>query len=147
LLRYCLHRWLETMDSDLEIGSHLDSAKSNRRRIRLVHALSGGPTKPRPEARVSLTRQQDDSATSRARFTPQECHHDFAIALLPRRSRFKGRAYLYTCLRCKWIFRVNDSSGWIIPIDSEGEELPEQISLERIRTFADGPCPSFSRIS
>ena len=132
------------MDSRLEIGSHLDSAKSNRRRIRLVRAHSGGSTKPRLEARLSLARQQ---ATSRARFTPEECRHNFVIALLPRMARFKGLAYLYTCLRCKWIFRINDSAGWIIPVDSQGEELPEQISLERISTFADGPCPSFSRIS
>ena len=134
------------MDSHLEIGSQLDSAKINRARIRLVPAQVGGSTRPRREARLPLTRQQDERAFG-ALFTPQECRHNFAIAVLPRMARFRGEGYLYTCLRCKWIFRVNGSAGSIIPVDAEGEVLPEPISSERIRTFTYGPCPSFSRIS
>src|ERR1017187_7335920 len=61
------------------------------------------------------------------------------FATLPR-----PQPYLYTCVRCKWIFRVNDSHGSIIALDGLGRRLPEPENSKRIVTFRRGQCPAFS---
>ena len=55
-----------------------------------------------------------------------------------------GNPGLYTCVRCKWIFRVNDSRGSIIALDGLGRRLPEPENSKRIVTFRRGQCPAFS---
>jgi hypothetical protein len=76
-------------------------------------------------------------------FSPQERRHNFAVARLPKLARFKAQAYLYTCLRCKYVFRVNDPAGSIVPLGPDGEALTEPVRSQCIQAFADGPCPSF----
>jgi len=75
-------------------------------------------------------------------FTAEEMHHHFAIEALGPGS-FRSQPYIYTCVRCKWIFRVNDPHGSIIALDGLGRHLPEPENTKRALTFQNGPCSSF----
>ena len=84
--------------------------------------------------------------TSRARHkmaVTEEIRHHFAIEALDRPGPLRPQPYLYTCVRCKWIFRINDSRGSIIALDGLGRRLPEPENSKRIVTFHRGPCPAF----
>lgn len=76
-------------------------------------------------------------------FTAEETRHHFAIEALGKPGSFRPQPYLYTCVRCRWIFRVNDSRGSIIALDGLGRHLPEPENAKRIVTFHRGPCPAF----
>ena len=85
--------------------------------------------------------------TSRARHkmaVTEEIRHHFAIEALDRPGPLRPQPYLYTCVRCKWIFRINDSRGSIIALDGLGRRLPEPENSKRIVTFHRGLCPAFS---
>jgi hypothetical protein len=77
-------------------------------------------------------------------FIAEEMRHQFAIETLDRPGPLRPQPYLYTCVRCKWIFRVNDSRGAIIALDGLGRRLPEPENSKRIVTFRQGQCPAFS---
>src|SRR5277367_1205639 len=74
--------------------------------------------------------------------TAETCHH-FAIESLDRPGPLRPQPYLYTCVRCKWIFRINDSRGSVIALDGLGRRLAEPENAKRIATFHRGPCPAF----
>jgi hypothetical protein len=76
-------------------------------------------------------------------FTAEETRHHYAIEALEKPGSFRPQPYLYTCVRCRWIFRVNDSRGSIIALDGLGRHLPEPENAKRIVTFHRGPCPAF----
>jgi len=76
-------------------------------------------------------------------FTAEETRHHFAIEVLEKPGAFRPQPYLYTCVRCRWIFRINDSRGSIIALDGLGRRLPEPENSKRIVTFHRGPCPAF----
>jgi len=76
-------------------------------------------------------------------FTAEETRHHYAIEALEKPGSFRPQPYLYTCVRCRWIFRVNDSRGSIIALDGLGRRLPEPENAKRIVTFHRGPCPAF----
>ena len=76
-------------------------------------------------------------------FTAEETHHHYAIEALEKPVSFRPQPYLYTCVRCRWIFRVNDSRGSIIALDGLGRRLAEPENAKRIVTFHRGPCPAF----
>ena len=76
-------------------------------------------------------------------FTAEETRHHFAIEALEKAGHFRPQPYLYTCVRCRWIFRLNDSRGSIIALDGLGRRLPEPENAKRIVTFHRGPCPAF----
>jgi len=76
-------------------------------------------------------------------FTAEETRHHYAIEALERPGSFRPQPYLYTCVRCRWIFRVNDSRGSIVALDGLGRRLPEPENAKRIVTFHRGPCPAF----
>ncbi len=87
-----------------------------------------------------------DGASSTRRdvaFTAEETRHHFAIEALEKPGSFRPQPYLYTCVRCRWIFRINDSRGSIIALDGLGRRLPEPENSKRIVTFHRGPCPAF----
>jgi hypothetical protein len=77
-------------------------------------------------------------------FTAEEPRHSFAIEALERPGAFRPQPYLYTCVRCRWIFRLNDTRGSIIALDGLGRHLPEPENAKRIVTFHRGPCPAFT---
>ena len=76
-------------------------------------------------------------------FTAEETRHHFAIEALEKPGSFRPQPYLSTCVRCRWIFRINDSRGSIIALDGLGRRLPEPENSKRIVTFHRGPCPAF----
>jgi hypothetical protein len=76
-------------------------------------------------------------------FTAEETRHHFAIEALEKPRSFHPQPYLYTCVRCRWIFRLNDSRGSIIALDGLGRRLAEPENAKRIVTFHRGPCPAF----
>jgi hypothetical protein len=76
-------------------------------------------------------------------FTAEETRHHFAIEALEKPGSFHPQPYLYTCVRCRWIFRLNDSRGSIIALDGLGRRLAEPENAKRIVTFHRGPCPAF----
>jgi hypothetical protein len=73
--------------------------------------------------------------------------HSFALEPLDKPSWFQPRPYLYTCLRCKWMFRINDSLGSVISLDGLGRHIAEPENRRRAATFASGPCPAFSELA
>ena len=80
-------------------------------------------------------------------FSAAEMRHFFAIRALDEPGYFKRRPYLYYCIRCKWMFRVNDFRNSIIALDKQGEKLPKAEANRRAATFAAGPCPAFGNFS
>ena len=76
-------------------------------------------------------------------FSAEEMRHRFAIETLGSAGALRSQPYLYTCVRCKWIFRVNDSRGSIVALDGLGRPLAEPENSKRIVTFHHGPCPAF----
>ena len=82
----------------------------------------------------------------RGGFAARETWHNFAIEALPKPAALKSRPYLYTCVSCKWSFRVNDRTGSIVTLDDAGRPLAEPESSRRAATFASGPCPAFGPI-
>jgi hypothetical protein len=76
-------------------------------------------------------------------FTAEEMHHHFVIESLGKPGSFRSQPYLYTCVRCKWMFRINDPRGSIIALDGLGRHLPEPENTKRALTFHLGPCSAF----
>ena len=91
----------------------------------------------------SATPQLAPRVRRRMAFTAEETRHHFAIEALEKPGSFCPQPYLYTCVRCRWIFRLNDSRGSIIALDGLGRRLPEPENAKRIVTFHRGPCPAF----
>ena len=79
-------------------------------------------------------------------FTAEEMHHHFVIESLGKPGSFRSQPYLYTCVRCKWMFRINDPRGSIIALDGLGRQLPEPENTKRALTFHLGPCSAFPNI-
>src|ERR1019366_6694298 len=94
---------------------------------------------------IPVSATQEDTARARRKmaFIAEEMRHQFAIETLDRPGTFRPQPYLYTCVRCKWIFRINDLRGSIIALDGLGRRLPEPENSKRIVTFHRGPCPAF----
>jgi hypothetical protein len=93
--------------------------------------------------RSSLTPGLATRTRRRMAFTAEETRHHFAIEALEKPGSFRPQPYLYTCVRCRWIFRLNDSRGSIIALDGLGRRLAEPENAKRVITFHRGPCPAF----
>jgi len=91
----------------------------------------------------SATQEGGGRSRRKMAFTAEEMRHHFAIESLEKPGAFRPQPYLYTCVRCKWIFRINDSRGSIKALDGLGRHLPEPENAKRIVTFHRGPCPAF----
>jgi hypothetical protein len=106
---------------------------------------SDGPIEPRATTRIpsSAMRQSSRRVSQRPAFTAEETRHHFAIEALDKSGPFRPQPYLYTCVRCKWIFRINDARGSVIALDGLGRHLPEPENAKRMVTFHRGPCPAF----
>jgi len=76
-------------------------------------------------------------------FSPEEMKHNFAIRSLKRPRFFARRPYIYLCVRCQQIFLVNERRGSIVAVDRNRNPLPEPENSRQVKTFAEGPCPSF----
>jgi len=91
----------------------------------------------------SATLERVPRTRRRMAFTVEETRHHYAIEALEKPGSFRPQPYLYTCVRCRWIFRLNDSRGSIIALDGLGRRLAEPENAKRIVTFHRGPCPAF----
>jgi len=94
---------------------------------------------------VALSATQKGAGRIRRKmaFSAEEMRHHFAIETLGKPGSLRPQPYLSTCVRCRWIFRINDSRGSIIALDGLGRRLPEPENSKRIVTFHRGPCPAF----
>jgi hypothetical protein len=80
-------------------------------------------------------------------FSASEMRHSFAIQPLQKPGAFKPRPYLYYCVRCKWLFRVNDSRDSIVPLDQTGAAVTGDEAARRVASFHAGPCPVFKDLT
>jgi len=116
-----------------------------------ISAMQAHPLDPSTTHERSIDVVAESSATSerapgfkrKLAFTAEETRHHYAIEALEKPGPFRPQPYLYTCVRCRWIFRVNDSRGSIVALDGLGRHLPEPENAKRIVTFHRGPCPAF----
>ncbi len=119
------------VDAFSAMQSHpLDSSTTHERSIDVV-------------AESSATSERAPRFKRKLAFTAEETRHHYAIEALEKPGSFRPQPYLYTCVRCRWIFRVNDSRGSIVALDGLGRRLPEPENAKRIVTFHRGPCPAF----
>src|SRR5271156_6120186 len=91
----------------------------------------------------SATPARTPSTSGKPAFIAEETRHHFAIEALEKPGSFRPQPYLYTCVRCRWIFRLNDTRGSIIALDGLGRHLAEPENSKRVDTFHRGPCPAF----
>ena len=108
----------------------------------LIHVQPSEPPLKQPKP-ASTARRNLKGTKRRPAFSAEETRHHFAIEALDKSGPFRPQPYLYTCVRCKWIFRINDSRGSVIALDGLGRRLPEPENAKRVVTFHRGPCPSF----
>ena len=111
----------------------------------LVNVHSGpSVAHPRPGGiPFSTTQRSSRRNTKRPAFTQEETRHHFAIEALDRSGPMRRQPYLYMCVRCKWMFRINDTRGSVIALDGLGRSLPKPENARRALTFHRGPCPAF----
>ena len=112
----------------------------------LIHVHSSDTAVGRPRAAgipLSASPQRSGRTKRKPAFTAEETRHHFAIEPLDKSGPFRPQPYLYTCVRCKWIFRLNDARGSIIALDGLGRHLPDPENAKRVLTFHRGPCPAF----
>jgi hypothetical protein len=76
-------------------------------------------------------------------FSAEEMNHNFAIRALKKPGFFARRPYICLCVRCRQIFLVNERHGSVVAIDRNRNPLPEPENSRQVKTFAQGPCPSF----
>jgi hypothetical protein len=77
-------------------------------------------------------------------FSTAETRHNFTIWALEKSGTSRGRFHLYYCVRCKWVFLVDDYSVSVTPLDQDGNLLRAPEAGKRLATFSVGPCPVFS---
>ena len=68
--------------------------------------------------------------------------HTFAIKDLGQSSWMKPHRYRYFCILCRWTFLVENRRGDAIALDESGQPVSGPENVERVATFALGPCPA-----
>ena len=134
-------REIQTRTMTAFLGAKADKISSMQ-----VHPFDSYPTHETPiggSVPSSATPEGKSSTKRDVAFTAEETRHHFAVEALEKPGSFRPQPYLYTCVRCRWIFRTNDSRGSIIALDGLGRCLPEFENSKRIVTFHRGPCPAF----
>jgi hypothetical protein len=111
----------------------------------LINVPSDSP-KAHPQSKKTpgpATNGNSRRTSKRPAFTTDETRHHFAIEALDKSGPFRRQPYLYMCVRCKWMFRINDTRGSVIALDGLGRPLQEPENAKRVVTFHRGPCPAF----
>jgi hypothetical protein len=111
----------------------------------LINVPSDSP-KAHPQSKKTpgpATNGNSRRTSKRPAFTTDETRHHFAIEALDKSGPFRRQPYLYMCVRCKWMFRINDTRGSVIALDGLGRPLLEPENAKRVVTFHRGPCPAF----
>lgn len=116
--------------------------------LRLVQQQLGRPVN-QPGVRNPAPARRDNRSSWRnpdspvALFSPAEMRHSFAIWPEQEAVTSKRRLRRYYCLRCKWTFSVDDSTGSVAPLDQQGQPIHGPEASARLATFGYGPCPVF----
>jgi hypothetical protein len=84
------------------------------------------------------------AGTGWAMFTAAEMRHNLAIWAVKNNADTRQQHHLYYCIRCKQAFSVDDRSGSVTPLDSQGNTLLGNEAIRRLNTFSSGPCAAFS---
>jgi hypothetical protein len=111
-----------------------------------VHLSDPYAAQQNPAAQSVLLSPSNEGAGRAGRqmaLTTEQTRHQFAMEPLGNPGSSGAQPYLYTCVHCRWIFRVDGSRGSIIALDEWGRHLPERESSLRIMTFPGGQCPAF----
>jgi hypothetical protein len=135
------NREIQPRPSTAFFGAKVDEISFMRLHQRDLFAALGNPV--HGGALFSATQEGAARTRRKMAFAAEEMRHQFAIESLEKPGALRPQPYLYTCVRCKWIFRLNDSRGSIIALDGLGRHLPEPENAKRIVTFHRGPCPAF----
>jgi hypothetical protein len=67
--------------------------------------------------------------------------HNFAVWPLRTNGGGECRTEVYHCVRCGWRFAVR--GRLLAALDEHNHALAGAEGLERIASFAEGPCPAF----
>jgi hypothetical protein len=68
--------------------------------------------------------------------------HEFGIQDLGQTGWLRPHRYRYFCIRCRWLFLIENRRGDATAVDESGRSLPEPAQSTRVATFASGPCPA-----
>ena len=85
-----------------------------------------------------------DTPWSEDIFSDKETRHNFAIWPLEKDAVLGRRLHLYYCVRCKWVFRVEDRRALVTPLDANGAPIQGVEAEGRLATFGLGPCPAYN---
>jgi hypothetical protein len=107
---------------------------------------SGGNRSSRPEFRFDRTANEKRPYSSRSRFTgtlgERPVRHEFAIEDLGQAGWLRPHRYRYFCIRCRWLFLIENRRGKATAVDESGRPLCEPEQSDRVASFALGPCPA-----
>jgi hypothetical protein len=102
--------------------------------------LAVSPTGNRELNRLYPSARRNYSAKP---LSPEEMKHNFAIRALKKPGLLARRPYIYLCVRCQQTYLINEPRGSVVAIDRNRNPLPEPENSRQVKTFAEGPCPSF----
>ncbi len=68
--------------------------------------------------------------------------HEFVIEHLGQAGWLKPHRYRYFCIRCRWLFLVENRRGDALAVDELNRPLAQSENAARVATFALGPCPA-----
>ena len=123
----------------MESKANVVAARITSDRVPLRGMTLVNPRKPNDDTRNA---QPGDPL-----FSAAEMRHNFAIWTLERSGTSRRRLHLYYCVRCKWAFQVENSTGSVMPLDQNGNPIQEPEAAQRLATFGVGPCPLFGRLT
>jgi hypothetical protein len=75
----------------------------------------------------------------------EQMRHNFSIVSMGDQLNSQTQL-LYYCVRCKWGFRVDGSSGAVTALGFDFKPLKGIEAYQRLESFAAGPCPVFARL-
>src|SRR5579862_4109075 len=71
--------------------------------------------------------------------------HNFHVEDPGKPDGFKAHRYRYTCVRCGWVFLVENWRVKICALDGQLNPWSEAEGIRRLATFAEGPCEPHDR--
>lgn len=75
----------------------------------------------------------------------KSARHEFVIEDLGQAGWLKPHRYRYFCIRCRWLFLIENRLGDATAVDGSGRPLREPEQSTRVVTFAMGPCAAALR--
>ena len=82
------------------------------------------------------------ASRSTGSLSQKPARHEFAIEHLGQAGWLKPHRYRYYCIRCRWLFLVENRRGDALAVDELDRPLSQAENTARVATFAIGPCPA-----